>query len=82
MAPPFLQLTFTLSLQKRIWIVINIIWIIAILTAHIHFLATLAHHDPSISFCINVQNNMNMALIMSAAICGALGLVTLSIYGR
>ena len=68
--------------QKRIWITINLVWIAAILTAHMHFLATLAHHDPNISFCVNVQNNMNMALVMAVTFCAALGLVAMCIYGR
>lgn len=69
--------------QKRIWITINLVWIAAILTAHVHFLATLAHvHDPAASFCANVQLGADVALVLSAGFCGVLGVVALCIYGR
>ena len=68
--------------QKRLWIVINIIWITAILSAHIHFLTVLTHHDPSLHFCIQVLHHTKLALTMAAALLATMVLVTGLIYTR
>ncbi len=68
--------------QKRLWIVINTIWITSILSAHVHFLAVLTHHQEGTPFCIQVLMNTDMALTLSSAITGATGLVCALIYIR
>ena len=68
--------------QKRLWITINLIWITSIISAHIHFLAALAHHDPRLPFCIQVLHNTKMALSMSLALLSTAVIVSALIYAR
>ena len=68
--------------QKRLWIVINVVWISSILSAHIHFLAVLTHHQPGRPFCVQVLLNTDIAVTLSAAITSATLLVTTLIYTR
>ena len=68
--------------QKRLWIFINVVWISSIITAHIHFLAVLSHHDPSRHFCIQVLEQTNLALMMSGALSTTLAIFAGLIYTR
>ena len=68
--------------QKRIWIFINVAWIIGILTAHVHFLATLTHLQERGPYCLQVQDNLSLALTLAATLCGATLVLTGLIYGR
>lgn len=72
---------------RRVWITINVVWIVAILSAHVHFLSTLAHHHygrggGGVSFCISVQRSLGLALMLAASYSGALAVLTAAIYGR
>ena len=68
--------------QKRLWIFINVVWISSIITAHIHFLTVLSHHDPNRHFCIQVLEQTNLALMMSGAMSVTLAIFAGLIYTR
>lgn len=71
-----------LATQRRVWIVVNVIWIAAILFAHIHFLAVLTHFQQDITYCEQVGQNTRLPLIMSVTLTATLVLVTGCIYAR
>ncbi|KAK2148627.1 hypothetical protein LSH36_488g02029 [Paralvinella palmiformis] len=68
--------------QRRTWITINLIWIVSIVTAHLHFLAVFLHQDPRTPYCDQVQQHFGLALIMTAAILATTVFVVVLTYGR
>ncbi|ELU16157.1 hypothetical protein CAPTEDRAFT_228026 [Capitella teleta] len=68
--------------QRRTWIIINLIWLVALLTANVHFLATLTHHHTSKPYCLQVRDNLRLALVLAACLSGATALITGLMYGR
>lgn len=68
--------------QRRMWITINLVWLAALLTANVHFLATLSHHPDQRSYCRQVRSNLRLSLVLAAALGGATALVAGVLYGR
>jgi hypothetical protein len=69
--------------QRRTWVAVNVIWIIALLTANAHFLATLTHmHHDAQPYCQQVRTNLRLALVLALALSGSTALITGLLYGR
>ena len=68
--------------QKRLWLVINLVWMAALLCSHVHFLAVLAHHNPQQPYCLQVLAATDMALTLAFAIAAATVLTTVMVYTR
>lgn len=68
--------------QRRTWITINLVWIVSIVTAHLHFLAVFLHQDAGKPYCDQVQQHFGLALIMTAAILATTVLIVALTYGR
>jgi len=68
--------------QRRLWLVINVVWIAALLCSHVHFLAVLAHHDPNRPYCLQVLATTDMALTLALGIAAAAVLTAVVVYTR
>lgn len=68
--------------QKRLWIIVNVVWILGILAAHTHFISILAHADPYVPFCFQVYTHTTLVLTMSVGLMSVCIFTTALIYAR
>lgn len=68
--------------QTRLWITINSIWAIAVITGNMHFLTSLIRRNREYHYCMQVLHSTNISVTISFAMMGLTILVTVFVYAR
>ena len=69
--------------RGRLWLLLGVIWLTALLLAHLHFLLTLAHHHSNTIVCYQVFENTSVTLMtcvgLAALLVAFVGVIILRI---